>query len=110
MEATPVDGVWYECDLDPSTAHVLIPYLGAAHAGAAPAGLQLAVTIYSDVPHVVGSGKVAEPEGAWKCEMCAAAFPRRVCPFSIVHSKMVRIEEIMDQRLVFLDQLIAQTA
>ena len=118
MEAQPLDGVWYECYLEAGTAHVLIPYLGGGEA--APPQLQLAVSVYTDVPHALGQGgqpappptvveapKVVEP--AFTCETCAAAFPRRECPFGVVHDKMSRVETIMDNRLAFLDQVIAAT-
>ena len=78
--------------------------------------LQLAVTVYTDVPHTLGQGAVEPPpppppkvEEAWECEICAAAFPRRTCPWHMVHSRMCRIERIMDSRLAFLDQVIATT-
>lgn len=115
MEAQPLDGVWYECELEPNMAYVVVPYLGEQHGGQAPDGLQLAVTVYTDVPHTLGQGAVEPPppppkvEEAWECEICAAAFPRRTCPWHMVHSRMCSIERIMDSRLAFLDQVIATT-
>ena len=94
MEPQPLDGVWYECTLEADTAHVLIPYLGDSQA--APPQLQVAVTVYTDVPHVLGQGGQSAPapsqEPAWKCENCAAAFPRRECPFGTAagHKKAPR--------------------
>ena len=116
MEAQPLDGVWYECYLEADTTHVLIPYLGDGQA--VPPQLQLAVSVYTDVPHALGQGGQPAPvpavveasvEPAWTCETCAAAFPRRECPFGVVHDKMSRVETIMDNRLAFLDQVIAAT-
>ena len=114
MEAQPLDGVWYECYLEADSAHVLIPYLGDGQA--VPPQLQLAVSVYTDVPHALGQGGQPAPapapavaEDPWKCETCAAAIPRRPCPFDLVHDKMSRVEAIMDNRLAFLDQLIAAT-
>lgn len=119
MPAEARDGVWYEATLEPSEAHVIIPYLGEEHAGAPPsAELQLCVTVYSDVPHTLGGapaggGGVAPAQPAeddgWKCEMCANAFPRRTCPFHVVYCKMARLEEIMDQRLALMDHVIARS-
>ena len=116
MEAQPLDGVWYECYLEADTAHVLIPYLGDGQA--VPPQLQLAVSVYTDVPHALGQGGQPAPapapapavaEAPWKCETCAAATPRRPCPFDLVYDKMSRVEAIMDNRLAFLDQVIAAT-
>ena len=113
MEPQVVDGVWYECTLEAETAHVLIPYLGDGQAAAVPPQLQLAVTVYTDVPHTLSPGgepaPVPGPEPPWVCEGCAAAFPRRDCPLGAVHDKMSRVESIMDSRLAFLDQVIVAT-
>lgn len=126
MPADARDGIWYEAALEPSEAHVIMPYMdpGEEHGGAPPSPeLQLCVTVYSDVPHTlggtpaIGGGEVAVVPGGgapgaddgWKCETCANAFPRRACPFDVVFNKMVRLEEIMDHRLALMDQVLARS-
>ena len=84
---------------------MIIPYLGP---GQSAAGLQLAVTVYSDVPLAAAgaSGCVMQEEvdvaRCW-CDKCGG----KKSPFQTVVEKLECLEVVMDQRLAFLDGLLA---
>jgi len=100
------DGVWQEAFLlvdGLDTEHIVIPYLGP---GETAEGLQLVVTVYSDVPMgrpgTAGGRGGEDWEKCW-CEKCNG----KKSPFQHVIEKMEKLEMIMDQRITFLDGLIS---
>ena len=102
------EGVWLEATLpaDGST-HVVVPYLAA---GEEAAGLTFVVTVYSDLPQEATKAAVAAAEQAEQasfefcyCEKCNG----KKSPYQVAIEKMDRIEKIMDERLAFLDGLLA---
>lgn len=116
----PSEAVWHECKVPVGGSHVLIPYLGAGSTG--HANLYYSLSVYSDLP-------MSEPEppapvpgaplktldfnklgGAWECEMCEVKDGGHgpVCPYRIVIEKMDRMEQLMDERIKFLDELAAR--
>ncbi len=106
------DGIWLEATLPTgSTPHVLVPYLGP---GQPPLTLRYNLTIYADTPiGDVGSAPAkAMPTsvGAWPCEACSVADGGHgpTCPFRILVEKMQKMEALLDERCVFLDELLAQ--
>jgi len=100
------DGVWVEARLNVAQAHVVIPYLGEGGEQELRGNEQLALTIYSDVPHSLDQ---KEPDKFW-CAWCDGEIElpgkKTKCPYNHVIMKMDRLSAIMDQRIAFLDEAL----
>jgi hypothetical protein len=108
------DGVWTHATLGGESTLQVVPFVADGHAAAA-AAYQFAVTLYSDAPFEFGGegGGAARAAAApppcpdWVCpgnKYCEGADK---CPFHKVLEKMERVGAIMDQRIAFLDEVLA---
>ena len=107
------DGVWTHATLGGESTLQVVPFVADGHAAAA-AAYQYAVTLYSDAPFDFGGeggggapAAAAPPCPDWVCpgnKYCEGADK---CPFHKVLEKMERVGAIMDQRIAFLDEVLA---
>ena len=99
------EGVWLEATLEADgSTHVVVPYLAA---GEDAEGLTFVVTVYSDLPQEATKAAVAAAEHEsfefCYCEKCNG----NKSPYQVIIEKMECIEAVMDERLAFLDGLLA---
>jgi len=100
------DSVSLQASLPTGTAeHALIAYV----AEPPPDGAQLALTIYSDVPlhptEATAAAAVAEPTELDVC-LCPKCNGKK-SPFQLIYEQMARLEATVDERIEFLDRIIA---
>ena len=100
-KAVSADGVWLEATLPVGAeSHVLVPYIDAAHEGEKE--LRYAVTLFSDAPMGEVVAAAAGAAGEFVCELYGDK-----CPFKGVVERIEGMERVMDERLAFLDAVLA---
>lgn len=99
--------MWLEASVDVGDrSHILIPYL--SHDESAEE-LEFCLTLYSDMPPLTdrrSTAPAAKPQSQGELCFCDKCNGRK-SPFQLVIEKMEQVEQIMDERIGFLDRLIA---
>ena len=119
LNPSAVDGVWLEATLPTGGAvsHVVVPFLAP---GQPPTELQYALTIYSECPladpqyctPTAAGATLLGTGGLWECEQCSVEQGGHgpTCPYRVVVEKMAKIEAQLDERIAFLDEMLAAPA